>query len=69
MSRFFENPFENFKNDLEVKIDENKVLMLIKKYVADILQNTKPKLNRNSDRRVDLYVGDSGIIKEIVIKF
>jgi hypothetical protein len=69
MSRFFENPFEDFKNDLEVKIDENKVLMLIKKYVADILQNTKPKLNRNSDRRVDLYVGDSGIIKEIVIKF
>lgn len=59
MSRFLENPFEDFKDSAQVKIDENEILKLIKRYASNILENTKPKSSLD-DRRADLYVGDAG---------
>lgn len=58
--RYFENPFEDYDcKNAEVPVDQDKILELIQKYVADILKHTKPH-SSDRERRGDVYVGDAG---------
>lgn len=53
--RFFVNPYEDYKGE-EVKVNKEKILKLISKYVESILQNRK----LGTEQPPDLYVGDAG---------
>lgn len=60
MERYFRNPYEDYKGGA-VSVDDNYIRNLINEYVATIITNTHPnKVQRNQDKRGDLYVGNAG---------
>ncbi|XP_058058369.1 lanC-like protein 3 homolog [Anopheles bellator] len=57
-TRYFANPFPDYGGGPISRCDEH-IKGLIQSYVNLIVENTK--LDRNTDQRGDLYVGDAGI--------